>query len=267
MSGQDQLASSKSPSEDGRSSQDGHGPQDTRGRLGGHAPNDSATAGRVERQYSGRPDRAGSRGGSFETPHAPLADLIGRTRFVILIAVAAVLLIAMTLFVLGAGFAVASTWKAVVSAFGGNLASTDLTVEMLEVVSIMLKAVIFYIIGVGLYSLFIAPLNVTTALGIETFNDLEIKVVSVIIVIMAITFLEHFILWQQPVEMVLYGLSLAAVVYALVAFSNHSHRSRQDLQDADGMGRARAQQELFQEDREQREVVPDLIAEDRQRPS
>lgn len=186
--------------------------------------------------------------------HAPLAELIGRTRYVVIVAVAAVLLVAMALFILGAGLAVGSVWKAAQAALRGDIASTDLTVEFLEVVSFMLKAVIFYIIGVGLYSLFIAPLNVTTALGVETFNDLEIKIVSVIIVIMGVTYLEHFIVWQQPVEMLLFGASLAIVVAALVYFSNHVHRSRQDLQREEGSRRARAQQELFEEEHEVRPV-------------
>ncbi len=98
--------------------------------------------------------------------HAPLAEVIGRTRYVVLVAVAGVLLVAMALFILGAGLAVSSVWKATGAALRGDLASTDVTVEFLEVVSMMMKAVIFFIIGVGLYSLFIAPLNVTTALGV-----------------------------------------------------------------------------------------------------
>ena len=180
------------------------------------APSDDR---RTDHRQSGEP-----------TLHAPLAELIGRTRYVVLVAVAGVLLIAMALFLLGAGLAVSSVWKAAGAALRGDIASTDLTVEFLEVVSMMMKAVIFFIIGVGLYSLFIAPLNVTTALGVETFNDLEIKIVNVIIVIMAVTFLEHFIVWQQPVETLLFGASLAIVVAALLAFTNHSHRARQDLQ-------------------------------------
>ena len=206
---------------------------------------------------SARPDRDDTEGSGL---HAPLAELIGRTRYVVLVAVAGVLLIAIALFVLGAGLAVSSVWKAAQAALRGDIASTDLTVQFLEVVSLMMKAVIFYVIGVGLYSLFIAPLNVTTALGVETFNDLEIKIVSVIIVIMAVTFLEHFIVWQQPVETLMFGVSLAVVVAALVFFSNHSHRARQDLQREEGLRRARAQQELFEDDEEVRpsEMTDDL---------
>ena len=233
------------------------GPRDTSRREP-----ESEHGGPVSREgrRSSRAAAEDSRAAVGHDVHAPLAELIGRTRYVVLVAVAGVLLIAMALFVLGAGLAVDSVWKAAQAALRGDLASTDLTVQFLEVVSMMLKAVIFYVIGVGLYSLFVAPLNVTTALGIETFNDLEIKIVSVIIVIMAVTFLEHFILWQQPVETLMFGAGLAIVVAALVFFANHSHRARQDLQREEGLRRARAQQGLFEDDQEVRpgEVLDDL---------
>ncbi len=154
-----------------------------------------------------QPDTVASeeRRGRGPTPTGPFARAIGRTRFVVLVAVASVLLVAMTLFILGAWMALGGIWREIQAVAGGRVNSTDLTVEFLEIVSVMLKAVVFYLIGVGLYSLFIAPLNVTAALGVETLNDLEAKVVSVIVVIMGVTFLEHFIRWENPNEILMFG--------------------------------------------------------------
>jgi uncharacterized membrane protein YqhA len=131
------------------------------------------------------------------TPIAPLAGLIGRTRFVVLLAVVSVIMVSIALFVVGAGMAAQGIWHALLAVARGDLAATSITVDLLEVVSVLLKAVVFYLIGVGFYSLFIAPLNLTAALGIRSFNDLEIKVVSVVVVIMAVTYLEHFIRWEH----------------------------------------------------------------------
>jgi uncharacterized membrane protein YqhA len=180
--------------------------------------------------------------------------VIGKTRFIVLVAVVSVILVAITLFVIGAGLAVQGVWHAVRSMLQGDLAATPITVDLLEVVSTMLKAVVFYLIGVGFYSLFIAPLNVTAALGIRSFNDLEIKVVSVVVVIMAVTVLEHFIRWEQAVETLLYGVSLAVVVGALVLFQMHSHREARDDEHENARSRFEAQRELFHEDHEEREV-------------
>jgi uncharacterized membrane protein YqhA len=195
--------------------------------------------------------------GPGPTPTGPFAREIGRTRFVVLVAVASVLLIAMALFLLGAWKAATGVWKEVQVVFSGQASTTDLTVEFLEIVSVMLKAVVFYIIGVGLYSLFIAPLNVTAALGVETLNDLEAKIISVIVVIMGVTFLEHFIRWEGPNEIFMFGGTMALVVAALVLFQFQNHWAREEQRKNDPDTQARAQRQLFHLDREQREVETD----------
>ncbi|MCC7370030.1 MAG: YqhA family protein [Chloroflexi bacterium] len=201
------------------------------------------------------------RGQRHPTPAAPFSELIGRSRFVVLLAVASVLLISMALFVVGAAMAVRGVVEAFQAVVTGQQASSAITVDLLEVVSVMLKAVVFYLIGIGFYSLFIAPLNVAAALGITTFNDLEIKVVSVIVVILGITFLEHYIRWEQAVETLLFGVSLAVVVAALVYFQRHSHREAVEAEHEHASMRVRAQRRLFHQDEEEREVQPDEAVE------
>ena len=103
-----------------------------------------------------------------EPPLAGFGRVIGRSRYVVLIAVVAVLLVSLTLFLLGTLNAFAVTGKAWNEALAqGEFAPTDLLIEILSVIDVMLRAVVFYIIGVGLYSLFIAPLNLTSALGVD----------------------------------------------------------------------------------------------------
>jgi uncharacterized membrane protein YqhA len=182
----------------------------------------------------------------------PLASLIGRSRFVVLIGVGSVLLLAVGLFILGAIQALTTLWHAGQAMLRGDVADTSLTVEFLSIVSVMLKAVIFYIIGVGFYSLFIAPLNITEALGVDTFQDLETKVVSVVIVIMAVTFLEHFIAWQQPADTLMFGAALALVVASLVLFQFYSQRSKEEQHQPGTMHHAR--RELFQRGQERLDV-------------
>lgn len=179
----------------------------------------------------------------------------------VLLAVVSVLLVSMALFIVGAGMAVQGVWHALTALVTGNLSSSSITVDLLEVVSVLLKAVVFYLIGVGFYSLFIAPLNVAAALGITSFNDLEIKVVSVIIVIMGITFLEHFIRWDQAVETLLYALSLGVVVAALVFFQRQNHQEAVEAEHEQGSMRVRAQRKMFHQDQEEREVRPDEASE------
>jgi uncharacterized membrane protein YqhA len=179
---------------------------------------------------------------------------VGHTRFIVLIGVAAVLLVAVSLFVLGAVLAAVTVWQAFQSVLTGEIGATNLTVQFLEIVSVLLKAVVFYLVGIGFYSLFIAPLNLPATLGVETLNDLESKVVSVVVVIMAVTFLEHFILWQNAPEMLQFGVAMALVTVALVLFQFHSQRAKEEAVKNTPAVEEDAQRQLFAEGEERRSL-------------
>ena len=189
---------------------------------------------------------------------------LGRTRFVVLIAVAAVMLIALTLFILGTVEAVSAIWHAWARMFRGEMHAADLTVEFLEIVTVMMKAVVFYLIGVGLFSLFITPLNVTVALGVRTLSDLEEKVINVIVVILSVTFLQHFILWRDPLDTLYYGASLAMVVIALMLFQHFRHRVKETQQTESPNIQAKAQKEMFEKDEEKHQVSEEELNEDKE---
>ncbi len=191
-----------------------------------------------------------------------LSSLIGRSRYVVILAVIAVLLLSISLFLLGTISAVQLVVRAWLEFFRqGDAGGTDLVIETLSIISVMLRAVVFYIIGVGLYSLFITPLNLTVALGMESLSDLETKVVSVIVVILAVKFLQQFILWNQPVETMYYGLTMAGVIAALVLFQFNSRRSKEFGKEHSPNVQKRAQREMFQENKEEREIGSDEIKE------
>ena len=184
------------------------------------------------------------------------SQAIGHSRFIVLIAVAAVMLVAVSLFLLGAIQAFISVWNAWKMVIQNELQSTQLTLQFLEVVSVMLKAVVFYIIGVGLYSLFVAPLNITVSLGVQTLVDLESKVVSVVVVILGVTFLEHFVQWQEPLATLQFGGAMAVVVAALVLFQRHSHHTKEDQRQHNPDEQAKAQKSMFEHKDEKAEIVP-----------
>lgn len=182
------------------------------------------------------------------------SEIIGRTRFVVLIAVIAVLLVSFSLFLQGTLLALHTIWDSWRDTFTQGIASQQgrLAVEFLEIVSTMLKAVVFYLIGVGLYSLFITPLNLTSALGVESLADLEQKVVSVIIVILGVTFLEHFVRWDKPLDTLYFAGALALAGGALVFFQRVHRGSGGDL--GQPQSKVRARQELFENHTEQRHI-------------
>ena len=189
-----------------------------------------------------------------------LGAIIGRSRYVVIVAVVAVIALSVSLFLLGTVGAVrtiVTAWTGLLTR--GDTGGTELVVETLSIIGVMLRAVVFYIIGVGLYSLFIKPLNLTTALGMETLADLESKVISVVVVMLAVRFLQQFMQWQQPVETAYFGLTMAAVIGALVLFQLNGRKSKEFAKQNSPDVAKRAQKEMFEEDKEQREIKPDEV--------
>lgn len=212
--------------------------------------NDSRPSGPDEAQGNAHGTEASS--GAFGS----LGQLIGHTRFVVLVAVVAVLMVAISLFVLGAIEAIVTVWQAWVNTFQGDQAP-HLSADFLGIVIIMLEAVVFFLIGVGLYSLFIAPLNLAIALGVETFNDLEERVISVVVAVLAVTFLQHFIRWEAPRETLQFGAALALAVTSLVLFQRYSHRAKEDQKHHKPDTQQRSKREMFEQDEERHAIKSD----------
>jgi uncharacterized membrane protein YqhA len=183
------------------------------------------------------------------------SQIIGHSRYIVLLAVVAVLLVALSLFIFGAIQAITGIWHAWKDLLAGDLGATRLTVEFLEIVSLMLKAVVFYIIGVGLYSLFVAPLNITVSLGVQTLNDLESKVVSVIVVILGVTFLEHFISWENPLATLQFGGAMALAVIPLVLFQRFTHKAKDEQRAHKPDEQLHAQQAMFEKSQEKADIT------------
>ena len=185
-----------------------------------------------------------------------LGRAVGHSRFVVLVPVIAVLLVAFSLFLLGTVQAVAGVWRAWAEVFHGQPEVADLSVTFLKTVTVMLEAVVFFVVGVGLYSLFIAPLNLAIALGVETLNDLEERVISVVITVLAVTFLEHFIQWREPMETLQFGTALAVTVGVFVLFLFYNHRASDDDKAHASDTQERSKRDMFQGDEEHHDIKP-----------
>jgi uncharacterized membrane protein YqhA len=188
--------------------------------------------------------------------------LLGRSRYLVFVAVLSVMVSAFSLFLIGAVQAVRALYRSWSDVAHGIFYAHGISMSRdLNIVSTMLEAVVFYLVGVGLYSLFISPLNVAVALGIESLTDLESKILSVIIVIMGSTFLQHFVRWKDPEGTLEFGGALAIVVVSLVSLQWLGHRVTEMQKSSSLKTQIRAQQEMFHELTEQHEVRTDKSGE------
>ena len=153
----------------------------------------------------------------FDAP-APLSRAVGFTRYIILLVVGSVLFVAISICLVAPVLTLGNLWNVVQEGAGGSLAGHEGILRVLDLVIVMLEVVTFYLVGIGLYHLFIGPLPLAERIGLDTLNKLESKVVSVIVVMMAVIFLEHLVLGHSPIDSLLFGAAIALVVSALASF-------------------------------------------------
>jgi len=141
-----------------------------------------------------------------------------------LIAVLGSLLAAITV-LLSAG------WQSLDVAFklatGAMLAKTAV-VELITVIDQFLIAVVFYIVGLGIYELFIGPLSIWPKwLIIRTLDDLKNKLLRLVVVVLAVDFLGEVVLWKDDANILPLGAGIALVIVALTYFLKGSSSESQ----------------------------------------
>ncbi len=112
----------------------------------------------------------------------------------------------------------------------GRLEMQDMLVDYIEFADFFLLAVVLYIMSVGLYSLFVDDgIDMPSWLRIRNLDDLKEKLVGVIVVVMGVYFLGLLIHGTEPIDLLLTGIGIGAVVltlayfvrYVMVAHNNH----------------------------------------------
>lgn len=144
-----------------------------------------------------------------------MKTLLEKSKYLIFIAVISALLASAAAFVWG----MIKSVKVIVSIFAGLGAETAYTVSLIELMDIFLIATVLFIFALGIYELFIGKLALPEWLVIRNLHDLKVKISSIVIMVMGIIFLKHLVEWQDPQGTLFFGLGVAVVAAALIAFS------------------------------------------------
>jgi uncharacterized membrane protein YqhA len=92
-------------------------------------------------------------------------------------------------------------------------------IASVEIADFFLIATALYIVGVGLYELFIRDLDLPAWLTISSIEELKQRLISVVVVALAVAFLARVANWDGESNLLPFGAAIAAVVVALGAFS------------------------------------------------
>lgn len=113
----------------------------------------------------------------------------------------------------------ASSLSAIKNAELSPSAAKTYAVRVVESVDVFLIAIAVYIIGIGLYALFIdESVKLPHWLKLTNLEDLKSHLVSVVVAVLAVLFLSEAVAWDGSRDIIGFGLSIATTIAALAYF-------------------------------------------------
>ncbi|HHT9125869.1 MAG TPA: YqhA family protein [Candidatus Brocadiia bacterium] len=98
-----------------------------------------------------------------------------------------------------------------------------LDIEVITVIDGILIAILLYLFSSGLFELFIGRVVTPEWLVVKNIYDLKDLLISMIVVILAIVFLEHLIEWKDAKTTFYFGIAIAIVIGALTLYVKFVH--------------------------------------------
>ena len=99
-----------------------------------------------------------------------------------------------------------------------------IAISLIEIVDGFLIAIVLFIFAVSMYELFIDKLALPDWMLAHDLYELKAKLSGVIILVMAVRFLEHLVEWKDPYGTLFFGIAVAVVSATLIALSYFSKK-------------------------------------------
>ncbi len=145
-----------------------------------------------------------------------LKSLLNASRYLVLAAVTGSLLGAAALFLYGLADVVVVIARTLAGGEVSTMASKQLMLYFIEIFDLFLLGTVMLIMGLSLYELFMdCDLELPARLQIRTFEDLKSNLVTVVIAVMAVTFLGQIVSWNGEADLLGAGAAVALVIAAL----------------------------------------------------
>lgn len=148
-----------------------------------------------------------------------MSRLLSATRYLAIVPVICILIAATALILFGAALTAQTLLDLVRAGSVDSKVSKELLVRSIELADIFLLGTVLYVIGVGLYELFIDDtLGLPEWLEIHNLDDLKDKLIGVVIVVLGVVFLGQVITWDGVRDLLGLGAAIALVIGALAYF-------------------------------------------------
>jgi uncharacterized membrane protein YqhA len=161
-----------------------------------------------------------------------MSRLISLSRYVVVVPVLASLLGAGVLMVYGGVQVVVETVRSLeLMVTGSEKGIKKESVAFIELVDLSLLATVLYVIGVGLYELFVGRVELPEWLVIKILDDLKVKLISVVVTVLAVLFLGQVVSWDGKTDLLPLGAAIALVIAALTFFLARHGSGKADKAD------------------------------------
>ena len=145
-----------------------------------------------------------------------MKSLLNASRYLVLAAVFGAILGAAALFLYGLVDVVVVIARTIASGEISTVGAKQLMLYFIEVFDLFLLGTVMLIMGLSLYELFMdSDLKLPARLEIRTFEDLKTNLVTVVIAVMAVTFLGQIVSWNGQTDVLGLGVAVALVIAAL----------------------------------------------------
>ena len=159
-----------------------------------------------------------------------LRRVLAASRYLVVIAVIGSFLASVLVLIYGALTVVSIMLEVVAHPSFTTEGAKHLAVECIEVIDLFLLSTVLYIVALGLYELFIEDsLPMPSWLVITSLDDLKSKLIGVIVVLLAVTFLANVVDWDHTTTIVALGVAVGLVLLALGYLINLGSKARSTI--------------------------------------
>lgn len=156
-----------------------------------------------------------------------ISDILGTSRFLIILAVLGTFIASATLQVFGLLRVVTMILDLIRVGQVSSDASKSLIADTVAIIDIFLIGTVLFVISAGLYQLFVRKdVALPGWLAIASLDDLKENLTEVIVVALLVAFLGQAIEWTGDVAILGLGLATAAVIVAVGILTWVSQRSK-----------------------------------------
>lgn len=164
-----------------------------------------------------------------ETAVRNFEKLLLGSRLIVYVAVAGSLLASLTCMIVGGIVSVRVAAGALFPPDFSAEASKHIAIDLVEVIDLFLIGTVLYIVATGLYAIFINPkITQLSWMEVHTLDALKAKIVGVVIVLLAVTFLGYVVQWKGGTDILAVGVAIGLVLAALAVLLNFGHGRTSD---------------------------------------